>query len=147
MEFHTTWPASEVAEIGLAAAGSARPSRGIGGRIGELLFQIVGELVHQRRGGRLDHADAAAVLRDRARQREVGVHQHLGAGGGGLEPERGGGLGRAAALGVGALGLHARGVIGVVDLLELHEAREGQRHRARAAPRCCPCRSCRRPLR
>jgi hypothetical protein len=73
-------------------------------------------------------------LRDRARQREVGVHQHLGAGGGRLEPERRGGLGRAATLGIVPLRLHPRGVIDVVDLFELDEAGEGQRDGAE--PHC-----------
>ena len=65
----------------------------------------------------------------------------------GLEPERGGGLGAAAALGVAALRLHARGVVDVVDLLELHEAREGQRHRPKPHGKSCPCRFAHRPRR
>src|SRR5262249_10186739 len=43
-------------------------------------------------------------------------------------------IGAAAPLGVGALRLHARGAVGVVDLLELHRAGEGERHRPEPHP-------------
>ena len=95
----------------------------------ELVLQALGELIHQLRGGRLDDADAAAVLRDRARQRQIGVHQHLRSAAGRLEPEHRGGIGAAAAFRVGALRRDARRVGRLVDVLELDDAGEGQSHR------------------
>jgi hypothetical protein len=96
----------------------------------DLRFQVVGELIHDLRGGGLDHADAAAVLRNRARQREIGVDQNLGAAARRvLDAERRRRIGAAAALGVGALRLHARRPVHIVDLLEGHQPGEDERHR------------------
>ena len=144
IEAHSTFAISEKPEIGLrpavallADAGGGRPLPGAccarrrGAVARDLRLQVVGELIHDLRGGGLDHADAAAVLRDRARQREIGVHQNLRAAGRRVvDTERRHRIGAAAALGVGALRLHARGAVGVVDLLERHQPGEGERHRA-----------------
>ena len=111
---------------GCSGGGGMRRSRMF---LRELFFQALGELVHELCGGRLDDADAASVLRDRARQRQIGVHHHLRSAAGRFETENGGRIGAAAALGVGALRRHPRRVCAIVDILELDDAGEGQRHR------------------
>ena len=137
IEAQITFAISEKPEIGLAAGGGVAGVAAAAGAPGactgaacagirevapDLRFQVVGELIHDLRRRGLDHADAATVLRDRARQIEIGVHQNLGAAGRRiLDPERRHRVGAAAALGVGALRLHPRGAVGVVDLLERHQ--------------------------
>ena len=95
----------------------------------KLRAQIAGELADDLRRRRLDHADAAAVLRHRARQHQVGMDENARADIGRLDAERRRGIGRAAAFVVAALRLHPRAVIGLVDILELHAAGKRQSHR------------------
>ena len=150
IELQITRAINEKPEIGLAGvAGNRRQGvrgrrcarrhrrRGVGHQrrrrhplLAEFVPQAFGELVHDLRRGGLDDAGAAAVLRDRSGQRQVGVDQHLAALAGGLQPEFRGGVGAAAAFGVAALGGDFRAVVLIVDLVELHRAGEGQRHRA-----------------
>ena len=135
MEFHSTLNISEKPEIGLAAAGGAA-CEGCAvaacGRLsrracGELGFQTVRELADQLRGDVLDQAGRAAVLRDGAREIEVGLHHDLRAGGDRHEMEIDGGVRAAAAFRVLALRLCARLQVRFVDLGEFHLAGEGER--------------------
>ena len=83
------------------------------------------------RGGRLDHADAAAILGDGPGQRQIGVDQHLGAAGRWFKPKRCDGIGTAAALQIGPLRFYPGAVAGVVELLEGDEACKRKRDRAK----------------
>ncbi len=91
-----------------------------------MLRQRIGELADELGGGDLDDADAAPVLRNRPRQGEVGVEQHLRPAIGRFEMEIDNRIGGAATLRIVAVRRNARPAIGVVDLLELDDAPERQ---------------------
>ena len=55
--------------------------------------RLLGELADDLRGGRLDHADAAAVLRDRTGQHQIGMDEDFRAATGRLDAERRRGIG------------------------------------------------------
>ena len=93
-------------------------------------MQRVGEPVDQLRRDILDHADAAAVLRDRARELQVGSDlDRRRAVLGRDQAEIDIGVGAAPTLGIPSLSLDAGGVAFVVAVLEAGVAREGERHR------------------
>jgi hypothetical protein len=74
----------------------------------DLASQIGGELGYDLRGGSLNHAGAAAILRYRTGQHEVCMNEHLGPLAGRFDPERRGGNSTSALFGIVSLRFDSR---------------------------------------